>query len=314
MTDLMPLPERTLQSLGRIASGVIGLRTVMVNLYALSNPDGSWVLVDSGLPFSSTRILRWIERKKGTAAPRCIVLTHGHFDHVGSVRELAEHWDVPVYAHPLEKPYLTGKSKYPPPDPAVGGGAFSLLAPLFPRGPIDIGDRLKELPEDGSVPGLEGWRWIPTPGHSPGHVSFFRDSDRVLIAGDAFATTKQESALAVLSQRPELHGPPAFYTMDWDAAQLSVGRLADLQPNVVACGHGMPMDGPEVLSALEYLAENFDEVARPRRGRYVHAPAVTNENGVVSVPPPMVYPAIKIAVGVAVAGGLLYGLARTRRG
>jgi glyoxylase-like metal-dependent hydrolase (beta-lactamase superfamily II) len=65
------------------------------------------------------------------------------------------------------------------------------------------------LPEDGTIPGFPEWRWIHTPGHTVGHVSFFRDSDRVLIAGDALATTKQESFLAAAAQTPELHGPPA---------------------------------------------------------------------------------------------------------
>ncbi|HLH00415.1 MAG TPA: MBL fold metallo-hydrolase [Bryobacteraceae bacterium] len=314
MLDVMPMPARTIQPLDHLASGVAGLRTVMVNLFAISSPNGSWALIDTGLPLSSNRILHWIERHKGAdARPTCILLTHGHFDHTGALESLAERWDVPVYAHALEMPYLTGKSKYPPPDPTVGGGAFTLLAPLYPRGPIDIHRRLRELPADGAVPGLDDWRWIATPGHSPGHVSFFRESDRVLIAGDAFTTTKQESVLAVMTQRPELHGPPAYYTVDWDAAKLSVGRLAGLQPNVIACGHGLPMDGPEVQSALDYLAEHFDLVARPAQGRYVRNPAITDENGIVQLPPPVVSPAFKIALGVALAGGLAYAFAHRRR-
>lgn len=314
MANLTPIAEPSLQLSGDVTSRVIGLRTVMVNLYAVSNPDGSWVLVDTGLPFSSKRILRWIERRKGPGArPTCILLTHGHFDHAGNARELARHWDVPVYAHRLEKPYLTGKSKYPPPDPTVGRGVFSLLAPMYPRGPINFGDRLQELPDDKSVPGLHDWHWIATPGHSPGHVSLFRQKDRVLLAGDAFVTTKQESVIAVVSQLPEVHGPPAYYTMDWDAARRSVASLAALRPNIVACGHGVPMEGAEVAIALAYLAEHFDKVARPSRGRYARQPAVTNENGIVRLPPPVVNPAIKVAVGVAIAGGVLYGFIRSRK-
>src|SRR5690606_25960155 len=116
------------------------------------------------------------------------ILTHGHFDHVGGIEQLVQEWEVPVYAHPMELPYLTGKSSYPPGDPAVGGGAIAMLSPLYPRGPIDLGPHVQPLPEDGSVPGMAGWRWIATPGHSPGHVALFRDADRTLIAGDALVT------------------------------------------------------------------------------------------------------------------------------
>src|ERR671919_701782 len=90
--------------------------------------------------------------------------------------------------------------------------------------------RIRPLPVDGSIPAMPGWRWIHTPGHSPGHVSLFRDSDRTLIAGDAFVTTKQESAIAALTNRPEIHGPPAYFTPDWTASRRSVERLAALEP------------------------------------------------------------------------------------
>ena len=83
-----------------------------------------------------------------------------------AVHTLAHEWDVPVYAHELELPYLTGQSAYPPPDPLVGGGAMSLMSALFPKRPIDLGRHVLELPADGSVPGAPGWRWIP-PGPPP---------------------------------------------------------------------------------------------------------------------------------------------------
>jgi glyoxylase-like metal-dependent hydrolase (beta-lactamase superfamily II) len=242
------------------------------------------------------------------------VLTHGHFDHVGAVRELSRRWDVPVYAHELELPYLTGRSAYPPPDPSVGGGAMATLSRFYPRKPINLGDRVQELPADGGVAGLTGWRWIHTPGHSPGHVSLFRDSDRVLVAGDAFVTVKQESMLAVLSQRPEIHGPPMYYTPDWEEARGSVERLAALDPDVAATGHGVPMRGERLARELRALADDFGRLAVPSRGRYVREPAVTDRNGVVSVPPPVADPVGRAVAGVAIAAVAGAAFAAFRRG
>lgn len=162
---------------------------------------------------------------------------------------------------------------------------MSLLAPLYPRGPIDVSRRLLALPEDGSVPGMPAWRWIATPGHSPGHVSFWSAADRILVAGDAFITTAQESAYAVASQQPEIHGPPKYYTPDWDSARDSVRKLARLEPELVVTGHGRAMQGPEMRSALHALAREFDRIAVPSHGRYVDQPARADASGVTFVPP-----------------------------
>jgi glyoxylase-like metal-dependent hydrolase (beta-lactamase superfamily II) len=138
-------------------------------------------------------------------------------------------------------------------------------------------------------------------------VSFFRDADRALIAGDAFVTTKQESALAVLTQRPELHGPPMYFTPDWESAWRSVKALAALEPQLAVTGHGQPMRGPQLAADLHDLARDFDVRAMPSHGRYVGRPAVTDERGVVSVPPapPDPMPKILLGVGAAVALGMV---------
>lgn len=264
------------------------LRTGIVNVGFLGAPeagDRGWVLVDAGIPGAAPLIARAAAKRYGAdARPAAIVLTHGHFDHVGALRTLAADWDVPVYAHRLELPYLTGKSAYPPPDPTVGGGAMARLSLLYPKGPIHLGTRVHALPDDGAVPGAPGWRWHHTPGHAPGHVSLFREADRALIAGDAFVTTKQESFASVWAQRSEVHGPPMYFTPDWDAARESVRQLAALEPDLALTGHGRPMRGAHFTEALQALADGFDEVARPRQGRYRDEPAVADERGVVSVP------------------------------
>jgi len=313
-------PGPTHGTLKAVVPDVAYLRDRIVNLYFVGAPAGgdrSWTLVDAGLLGSANRIARAAAGRFGRGArPAAIVLTHGHFDHVGALEALAERWDVPVYAHELELPYLTGRSAYPPPDPTVGGGALAFLSRLYPRGPIDLGDRVRALPADGAVPGMPGWRWIHTPGHTPGHVSFFRESDRTLIAGDAFVTTKQESALAVLTQRREIHGPPAYYTPDWEDAGRSVESLAALRPAVAATGHGVPMRGGEMLAGLEALARDFRRLAVPAHGRYVGQPALADESGVVAVPPPVPDRLARVLVGVAVVGavGLAAAALRGREG
>ena len=298
----------------RITPDLAYLRTAIANVYFYGVPDAgdrNWVLIDAGVPGSKNVIMHAASSMFGGGArPRAILLTHGHFDHVGALRDLAREWDAPVYAHPLELPYITGRSSYPPPDPTVGGGAMSALSFMYPRGPFDIGDHARALPEDGTVPGMDGWRWIATPGHSPGHVSFFREEDRTLIAGDAVITTKQESAVAVLTQKPEIHGPPMYYTCDWNAARDSVRRIAELTPLLLASGHGIPLFSQEMQGDLQLLAAEFDERGRPKHGRYVVEPAVANERGVVIVPPPVVTTERKLVygLGAALAAGLILRL------
>ncbi len=269
--DRIELSDENVVRMDAPSDGLFGLRILFVNVFLIRGDHGSWALVDAGLPLSTGRIRNWVrDHLPPTGQPHLIIQTHAHFDHTGALAELAEEWDVPVYAHRRELPYLTGRAKYPPPDPGVeGGGAMAWLSPLYPREGVDLRGRVQPLPEDGSVPGLSGWQVIPTPGHTEGHISLFREQDRALVVGDAFCTTKQESFLAVATQRPELHGPPAYYTPDWDAARASVERLAALRPYVIAPAHGQAMQGVEVADALAELAFRFDEVARPAHGKYV---------------------------------------------
>ena len=150
---------------------------------------------------------------------------------------------------------------------------MTLLSPLYPTSPIDLGDRLQRLPSSGTdaladLPELPGWQIIHTPGHTPGHVSFFRASDRTLIVGDAFCSTEPESFFeAALVQQPELHGPPSYFTSDWNAAKHSVEQLATLEPITVALGHGKPLSSGNVAGELHRLAMNFTSIAVPDNKR-----------------------------------------------
>ena len=276
--DGITIPEEQIISMDDIAPGVRGLRIAFVNVFAVTHPDGSWSLIDAALPLTASLIRSWVE-KHFTTPPNALILTHGHFDHVSAAKDLAEGWNVPIYAHPLEFPYLTGQQSYPKPNLGAGGGMMTLLSPLYPRSPIDVGLRLRALPdvEATSAPGLRnlqdlaelpGWKIMHTPGHTPGHVSFFRQSDRTLLVGDAFCTPKPESFFeAALVQQPELHGPPAYFTSDWDAARRSVQQLATLSPTILAPGHGKPLAGAGIADALRKLAADFDLVAMPENER-----------------------------------------------
>ena len=243
----------------------------IVNLVFVGDSSaGEYVLVDAGMPHASEDIISEAEERFGkNSRPQAIILTHGHFDHVGSIIELVDHWKVPVYAHELEIPYLTGQKSYPEPDPSVEGGMVAKISQLFPNEPINLGDHLKKLPSDGTVPHLPDFRWIHTPGHTPGHVSFFREKDRALLAGDAFVTVKQDVLYKVITQELEISGPPRYFTPDWKSARESVMKIEQLKPELAITGHGLPMSGDLLSESLARLVRDFDTIALPRYGKYV---------------------------------------------
>lgn len=265
--------ENAQGSTHEVTSDVAYQRLAIVNVAFVGLPNSpDWVLIDAGPMHSATAIMGAAKERFGDVPPRAIVMTHGHFDHFGSLEALLEKWNVPVWVHALEAPYFNGSASYPPPDPGVGGGMMTLLSPLYPRGPVDVSSNLQILPSDGTVPPLPGWKWIHTPGHTPGHVSFWRESDKTLIVGDAFITTAQESAYAVAAQKLEMHGPPMYFTQDFDAAKHSVDILTNLEPEIAVVGHGRAMSGQPLRDALHQLSREFYKVAVPEDGKYVKHP------------------------------------------
>ena len=243
----------------------------IVNICLVGKPNSEdFVLVDAGMPYSSEEIISVVEERYGVnKKPKAIILTHGHFDHVGSIIELVNKWNVPVYAHELELPFLTGKESYPKPDPTVEGGSVAKMSIIFPVDAINLGEHVEALPSDGTVPFLTGFQWIHTPGHSPGHISLFREKDGVLIVGDAFVTVKQEYLYKVFTQEQEISGPPRYLTPDWKAARESVNKLSKLKPKIAITGHGLPMTGDLLTSNLHLLVNDFDTIALPNYGKYV---------------------------------------------
>lgn len=244
------------------AEGIHGLTVQIANVYFIENPaaPNEVILVDAGMPQSADMITKEAKRLFGSDYQlKAIILTHGHFDHVGAMEELLKLWDVPVYIHEKEVPYVTGKADYPPAKPDAKKGLVAKLSPLFPRHAIQI-PNVQTLPADGSVPFLEEWKWVYTPGHTPGHISLFREKDRVLLAGDAVITVEQESLADVVIQKQELHGPPAYFTIDTKTAARSIQKLAELEPKALLTGHGIPMTGKNYREDLLTLAKDLASV------------------------------------------------------
>lgn len=298
--------------------GIVRIPVLFVNAYLVDItpevPEDGWVLVDTGLRgLGAVEIRRAAARRYGSGSrPRAIVLTHGHFDHAGSARALAGLWEVPVFSHPLELPYLNGRSDYPPQDPTVGG-ALANMSRVFPHSGFDLNAHMDVLPVDATLPFLPDWQAVHTPGHTPGHVSLWRETDGVLLAGDALTTMNMESWTTMVTMPRELRWPPAPMTSDWSAARRSVRSLAALRPRFVAAGHGLPMSGDHVADALEGFAREFTP---PRDGRYVREPAVADERGVVHLPPPVADPvgsAMRTIGGVAAVGALIMTIGSARR-
>lgn len=267
---IIPMTSIDSGKLREVAPDVAYYTNQIVNLIMIGNPGGDWVLVDVGMPKSGKEIIKVAEERFGeNNPPKAMILTHGHFDHVGSIVDLIEKWNVPVYAHPLESTFLTGIENYPEPDTSVEGGVLAKISSVYPHEPINISEVLQQLPDNGKVPYLDEWKWIHIPGHSPGQISLFRERDGVLISADALITVKQDSLYKVLIQKEEVCGPPVYLTTNWSQARQSVEKLAALNPQILVPGHGTAMRGSELKAGIEHLLANWEEEAVPSHGRWV---------------------------------------------
>jgi glyoxylase-like metal-dependent hydrolase (beta-lactamase superfamily II) len=242
-----------------IAPRLAVIPTLIANAYLVGD-DKCWVLVDACTPGNEKRIRKAAEARFGRGSrPSAILLTHGHFDHAGSAGPLADAWNVPIYAHAVEIPYLTGKIEYPPFD-FSSPGFFTRIARFFPTSTVNLGTRVISFGSREPIPGLPDWEMFETPGHTPGHVSFFRRSDGVLLAGDAVTTMNLDSFFATITKRKQVCRPPVPATSNWKYARASVELLARLRPSLIGAGHGAPIQ--DAAGGLSLLAKNFVE---PRR-------------------------------------------------
>jgi glyoxylase-like metal-dependent hydrolase (beta-lactamase superfamily II) len=180
-------------------------------------------------------------------------------------------WGCPVYVHPDELPLtiagnLSTVEKYANP---LDRWIVLPLLRAMPRRRVEsmlskasLKDVVRAFDPDAAVPSLPDWECIPTPGHTPGHVAFFRPSDRFLITGDAIVTVDLNSfwgfllwGLRINKQR--VSGPPWYSTWNRQAAKESVAILARLEPRVLASGHGVPMTGDGTARGLHAFNDHY---------------------------------------------------------
>lgn len=192
------------------------------------------VLVDTGIKQSAGRIATMLEGRSISA----IVLTHAHGDHAGAMRLLAARYEVPVWCGAADGDAVeTGR---PVLSPLLDRPGLSTLA----RGVAGFeGAAVARTLGEGDT--LEaGFTVLETPGHSPGHLSLWREADGTLICGDVFFN------MHLLSTVPGLRQPPVLFTPDPARNRESERRLAALSPRTVAFGHG-PVLGVDAARKLQ---------------------------------------------------------------
>jgi glyoxylase-like metal-dependent hydrolase (beta-lactamase superfamily II) len=193
----------------------------LVNVYLAGG-----ILIDSGGRMGCRKLLRALEGREVSGH----ALTHGHLDHQGCSHAVCHHFDIPFYCGEGDRA-------------AVESGEFSSLSPKGNRlldfisnllsGPVHpVARTLREGDE------LGGFRVVETPGHTPGHLSFWREEDGVLILGDVLFNRNP------VTLRPGLREPFRFATYDPSMNRTSARKVALLEPKTVCFGHGAPlMDG-----------------------------------------------------------------------
>ena len=196
-----------------------------INAYLLGD-----VVVDAGAKVNAKRLIRALHGH----AVGAHALTHGHLDHAGGSRQLIDAFDVPVWVGEGDRDAVqTGRPPAPETwaEPAVARfGGFEA---------VGVARALREGDDLG-----HGFTVLETPGHSDGHVAFWRERDRTLVLGDVLFN------LHVLTTVPGLHEPPRILTRDPRRNRESARRLAALEPQLALFGHGPPLRDPAALTGF----------------------------------------------------------------
>jgi hydroxyacylglutathione hydrolase len=193
----------------------------LINCYVAGD-----VLIDAATRHSGKRILRELEGHEIGAH----ALTHAHPDHQGASHEVCEALGIPYWCP--EGDVAAAE------DPALIGGRQPKhpIAQFYVRIFTGPGHGVERELKEGDEVG--GFRVIETPGHSAGHVVFWRESDRVLIVGDVL------NNINISTGRPGLHEPKPYLTPDPAQNRRSARKLGLLEPELVLFGHGPPLRDP----------------------------------------------------------------------
>jgi len=205
----------------QLADGVFqlsGFPPNSINVYLIDD-----VLIDASTRYAKRRILR--ELKGHDIAAHA--LTHAHPDHQGASHAVCEHYGVPYWVGEAdvaaaEDPRLIGERQ---PD--------HFMAQLFAKtmtGPAHRVDRALHEGDD-----VGSFKVLDVPGHSAGHVAFWREEDRVLVLGDVL------NSADVYTGIPGLHEPRSYFTPDPAENRRSARKLAALEPKLTLFGHGPPV-------------------------------------------------------------------------
>jgi glyoxylase-like metal-dependent hydrolase (beta-lactamase superfamily II) len=199
-----------------LAPGVWRLKEVprpLINVYLAED-----VLIDAGRRWDKRRIFAELEGREISE----VALTHVHPDHQGCAKAVCEARGVPLACHEADVDAMEGRR----PVAASSKPTAQLFGKLW-TGPPHKVDRV--LHEGDKV---AGFRVVHAPGHAPGEVIFFRDSDRVAICGDVIRN------ITYVSMRTRLAEPPADLTPDPAENRRSIRKLAALNPSLILPGHG----------------------------------------------------------------------------
>ena len=181
---------------------------------------------------------RWaagsIARQLGDRSVSLIALTHAHPDHWGSAAALSSRFGARVAVHEADAGIVAGR------DAAGSHLAFRVGKRLWEGRPCTEVAVLREGDKVGD------FTVVHMPGHSAGHVAYFRESDRVAVTGDLFSTMDSRT------RRTRIAEPPAFLSVDAEENRRSIRRLLDLKPSVVLPGHGPALR--DLDHALELVA------------------------------------------------------------